>query len=310
MIDNQYDDEYNDEYGGFDPYNKNEDEYEDEQKVSEYYTLRRMQKNKMERKVRQSQMWLKRVQFFVRMAMLILLIFVGYKIVRVHQWYLTKDIFNSAKNSSLEISNNKIVPSYKILAALRRSEVPHKPIYRLETDEIKNNIMQLDPVENVYIRRFWFPARLQIIIEERVPVISITPELKVAPIAFFTKGGKLIGRDYMPLPKEYKTILVLSYGAKGDDYRSWDNEKIKLIEKIAKSVEANSGEKVEYIDFRNTKDIYIKVKTANIRLGTLDDNIFERINRIPSILPQIKTLDKSIKYVDLRWKNANYIKLG
>lgn len=298
-----YDNEYEYEY---------EDEYEEngEKKLSPYSAQRRMQKNRMERKIRQSQMWLRRFQLFARMVMIIALILFGYKLLKLPQWYLSKNVFNSLDNPSLEILNNKIVPSYKILAALRRSEVPHKPIYRLETDEIKNNIMQLDPIENVYIRRFWFPARLQIIVEERVPIISISPALNVAPVAFFAKGGKLIGRDYMPLPKSFKTVLVLSYGAKGDDYRSWDNEKIKLIEKVAKSVEANSSERVEYIDYRNAKDVYVKVKTANIRLGTLDDTVFERINRIPSILPQIKTLDKKIKYVDLRWKNANYIKLG
>lgn len=302
---NEYPNGYDNEY-------EYEDEYEEngEKKLSPYSAQRRMQKNRMERKIRQSQMWLRRFQLFARMVMIIALILFGYKLLKLPQWYLSKNVFNSLDNPSLEILNNKIVPSYKVLAALRRSEVPHKPIYRLETDEIKNNIMQLDPIENVYIRRFWFPARLQIIVEERVPIISISPALNVAPVAFFAKGGKLIGRDYMPLPKSFKTVLVLSYGAKGDDYRSWDNEKIKLIEKVAKSVEANSGERVEYIDYRNAKDVYVKVKTANIRLGTLDDTVFERINRIPSILPQIKTLDKKIKYVDLRWKNANYIKLG
>jgi cell division septal protein FtsQ len=210
----------------------------------------------------------------------------------------------------LEIANNKIVPSYKILAALRKTEVPNTPIYRFDTNEIKQDIMQLEPVENVYVRRLWFPARLQIIVEERTPIITISPKENVAPIAFFARGGKLIGRDYMPLPKSFKPILVLTYGSRGDDYRNWNNEKIKLIEKVAKAVKAISNEEVQYIDLRNANDVYVRVKTANIRLGKLDDTVFARIERIPSILPQIKTLDKKIKYIDLRWKNANYIKLG
>lgn len=292
--------------------NRYEGEYEngDEQKISEYYTHRRLQKNRMERKVRQSQMWLRRFQILTRMVTIVLLIFFGYSLLKLPQWYLHKNIFNSLNNPSLEILNNKIVPSYKILAALRRTEIPSKPIYRLETDEIKNNIMKLDPIEDVYIRRFWFPARLQIIVKEKDPIITISPAVNVLPVAFFARGGTLIGRDYMPLPKGFKTVLVLSYGSKGDDYRHWDNEKIRLIENVAKAVSENSNEEVEYIDLRNSKDVYVKVKTANIRLGDLDDTVFERISRISSILPQIKTLDKTIKYVDLRWKNANYIKLG
>lgn len=293
---------------------KKHDDYEqymeEEERISRYALERRMQKNQMERKVRQSQMWLSRLRILSRLFIIALMIFVGYKLLKVNQWYLDKNIFNSLNNPNLEILNNKIVPSYKILAALRRTEVPHTPIYRLKTDDIKKNIMQLDPIEDVYIRRFWFPARLQIIVEERTPIITVSPSETAPPIAFFAKGGKLIGRDYMPLPKSFKTILVISYGTRGDDYRGWSNEKIKQIEKVAKAVEANANEKVEFIDYRNPKDVYVKVKTANIRLGELDSTVFERINRIPTILPQVKTLDKTIKYIDLRWKNANYIKLG
>lgn len=285
-------------------------DYDEEMRLSQYSAQRRLAKNQMERKVRQSQMWLKRVQFLTSFVVIILMIFVGYKLLRLHQWYLDKDVFNSFNNEHLEILNNKIVPSYKILAALRRTEVPHTPIYRMETDEIRNNLLKLEPIDDVFIRRFWFPARLQVIVEERAPVITISPDVKVPPIAFFASGGKLIGRDYMPLPKSFKTILVLSYGTKGDDYRNWDNEKINLLVKVAKAVKESSNEEVEYIDCRIPKDVYVKLKTANIRLGELDETVFERIERIPSILPQVKTLDKKIKYIDLRWKDANYIKLG
>lgn len=293
---------------------ENHDDYEkymqEEERLSRFAEQRRIQKNQLERKVRQSKMWLGRLRVFMRLFIICLMIFCGYKLLKVNQWYLDKNVFNSLNNPSLEILNNKIVPSYKILAALRRTDVPHAPIYRLETGDIKKNIMQLDPIEEVYIRRFWFPARLQIIVEERTPIITVSPAENAPPVAFFASGGKLIGRDYMPLPKTYKTILVLSYGTHGDDYRSWNNEKIKTLEHVAKAVRANANEEVEYIDYRNPKDVYVKVKTVNIRLGEIDDGVFERINRIPTILPQVKTLDKTIKYIDLRWKDANYIKLG
>lgn len=293
-------------------YNKDFD-FEDENaelQVSQYCANRRLQKNQMERKIRKSQLWLGRARVVTRLVLTLLLIFFGFKLLKCHQWYLNKDVFNSLNNPYLEIDNNKIVPSYKVLAALRKTEVPNTPIYRFDTTEIKQDIMQLEPIENVYIRRFWFPARLQIIVEERTPIITISPKENVPPIAFFATGGKLIGRDYMPLPKSFKPILVLSYGTRGDDYRNWKWEKIKLIEKVAKAVKLNSNEEVQYVDLRNAKDVYVRVKTANIRLGKLDDTVFSRIERIPSILPQIKTLDKKIKYIDLRWKNANYIKLG
>ena len=82
-----------------------------------------------------------------------------------------------------------------------------------------------------------------------------------------------------------------------------------MLEHIARAVEANADEPVLYVDYRDTNDMYIKIETVLIRLGQMDDSILDRIKRIPSILPQVKMLDKKIKYVDLRWDDANFIKL-
>ena len=269
----------------------------------------RIRQYKQERSVRRSNLWMRRLKMLLRFLTIIALMFLCYKLIRMHQWYMSPHAFDSAESPYLEILNNKIVPDYYIIAALRKNEVPKVPIYMFNTDEIKNTIMQLDPVENVYIRRFWFPARLQIIVQERVPVLTISPDENVEPIAFFTKGGKLIGRDFLPLDKSFKTIKVLTYGTKGDDYRNWDKSRVDFIEKVAKTVKSVSKEPLEYIDLRNPKDVYIQIKNLSIRLGELDDTCFKRIVRLPSIMPQIQTLDKKIKYIDLRWKDASYMKL-
>ena len=102
---------------------------------------------------------------------------------------------------------------------------------------------------------------------------------------------------------------MLSYGNKGDDYRKWDLAKIKEIQKIVKYVETYSKEQVEYVDFRNPNDVYVKIKTVNIRLGKLDNEVYKRIERIPSILPQVKPVEKKVKYLDLSWDKVNYLKL-
>ena len=167
--------------------------------------------------------------------------------------------------------------------------------------------MQLEPIQDVYIRRFWYPARLQIIIIERTPLITISPDINVPPIAFFSSDGKLIGRDYMPLSPEFKTVRVITYGS-GDDYRNWDKTKVNNLRLLAATVEADSGEQVEYIDYRNPKDVYVKIPTVNIRLGSFNSGTFDKIHRIPSLLPQVKMLNKKVKYIDLRW-DTNYIKL-
>ena len=241
-----------------------------------YHQNRRLQQAKMQRQVRKSQRRLNQLRALWKMFITIGLICIGVFVLKMPQWRLHSNAFDSLNSPALEIVNNRIVPSQKILSALRRNQVPLKPIFMVKTDNLKKSIMQLDPIQDVYIRRFWFPARIQIIIIERTPAITIAPDEKVAPIAFFSSDGKLIGRDYMPLSSDFKVVRVITYGS-GDDYR-------------------------------NPQDVYVKITTANIRLGSFNAGTYEKIHRLPSLLPQVKMLNKKVKYIDLRW-DSNYIKL-
>ena len=272
-----------------------------------YNQNRRLKQAKMQRQVRQSQRRLARFRSYYKFFLIIGMILLGYVILKMPQWRLPSDAFDSLNSPALEIVNNRIVPSQKILSALRRNQVPTQPIFLVKTDNLKKSITQLEPIQNVYIRRFWFPARLQIIIIERIPVVTISPNLDVPPIAFFSVDGKLIGREYMPLTDNYDTVSVITYGS-GDDYRNWDVSKVNNFKKLANLVEIETGEKVEYIDYRDPKDVYIKIPSVNVRLGSLNSAVFDKIHRLPSLLPQVKMINKKVKYIDLRW-DSNFIKL-
>ena len=272
-----------------------------------YHQNRRLQQARMQRKIRQSQRRLIRLRAFWKFFLVVSLTALCFFILKMPQWRLHTNAFDSLNSPALEIVNNKIVPSQKILSALRRNQVPLQPIFLVKTDNLKKSIRQLEPVRDVYIRRFWFPARLQIIVIERTPAITISPDVDVPPIAFFSVDGKLIGREYMSRIDDYKTVKVITYGS-GDDYRNWDRTKVNNFKKLAATVEMDSGEEVEYIDYRNPKDVYVKIPTVNIRLGSFNAGTFDKIHRIPSLLPQVKMLNKKVKYIDLRW-DTNYIKL-
>lgn len=271
---------------------------------------RRVKINQMQRNVRRGKERLRWLRCWLRLFMIVLLVFLAYKVYKMPQWYLNKNVFSSASNNTLTIIENKITPTHRILSILRQYPVPQKPIYLFKTKEIEKEIEKLVPVKQVYIKRLWFPARLSIIVVERRPILRISPDPDVAPVAYFAEGGKLIGRDYLPINNgEKNTILVLTYGTKGDDYRNWDEKKIKKIETIVRAMEQFAGMSVEYIDMRNPKDVYIKLPVVNVRVGELDFMALSRVRNISAILPQIETLDKKIKYIDLRWQDAQYIKL-
>ena len=246
---------------------------------------------------------------FFRFIMTIVLLCGFVYISKMPQWYLPKDSFKKVAGTSVEIINNSIVKPQMIFALLKNTEVPNVPIYMAKTEHIRKEIKKLPPVKEVYIRRYAFPARLQIILKERVPVITISPDLKVQPVAAFSEDGVIMKKEFLPLDKNIKTILVLSYGNKGDDYTKWNAAKIHQIEEMVNYIETYSKEKVEYVDMRNPFDVYVKIKTVNIRLCRLDESLYNRIERLPSILPQVKLVDSKVKYLDLRWEKVFYLKL-
>lgn len=286
-----------------------EDFTEEYQRNPDAAIQRRVKANQLQRNVRRSKIKLNRLRAIVRLILIAFLIYGGYRLYHCKMWYVSANAFNSVENKSLKIIGNKITPSYKILNELRKTSVEHVPIFMLNTRELAKNVKQLRPIKDVYIRRFWWPARFVVMVDERIPILTISPSEDVAPIAFFAQGGVLIGRDYMPLNPSYKTYLVLTYGTRGDDYRNWDEKKVSRIEKLARMIEANSGEKIAYLDFRDPKDIYVKLQTTTLRIGELNSTAPKRVSEIAPIIEQVKKMDKPVKYIDLRWEEAHYIKL-
>lgn len=272
-----------------------------------YYRNHRLKQAKMQRQVRKTQRRLTKLRALYKTAVIIGMLLACFIIVKMPQWRLPSNAFDRIDTPVLEILNNQIVPAQKILSALRRTQVPTRPLFLVKTEALKESIKKLEPVQDVYIRRFWFPARLQIFIIERTPAVTIAPSPDVSPIAFFSSDGKLIGREYMPLDESYKTVTVITYGT-GDDYRNWDAAKITNFKKLAMMIEAETGETVEYIDYRDPKDVYVKIPTVNIRLGELNPSIFDKIQRLPSLIPQVKMINKKVKYLDLRW-DMSYMKM-
>ena len=272
-----------------------------------YRQKHRFRKRKLERQVKKSRRRLNKIRAWWKLFIIVMLIALCYAILKMPEWRLHSYAFDSLDNPALDIVNNKIVPSQKILSALRRNQVSTKPIFLVKTDNLKESIKQLEPVQDVYIRRFWFPARLKIIVVERTPALTISPDIEVEPIAFFSADGKLIGHDYMPLPEQYKTVRIITYGV-GDDYRNWDKAKVNNFKKLALMIEDASGEQIEYIDYRTPNDVYVKIPTVNIRLGSLNAGVYDKISRLRTLVPQVKMLNKKIKYLDLRW-DSNFIKL-
>lgn len=296
-------------------YNSNNNyESDDTNKVSKYQVARRRKQAQLKRQLKKTKKHIRVLLFFSRLSLIIFLVMLCYLIVRLKYWKLNPHAFESLGNTSIKIENNIIVPSERILKAIKENEVPTCPIFLMNTDDIKKSILEISPIQDVYIKRFWLPARIEVLVQEREPAITIAPNENVPPIAFYTKDGKLIGRAYLPLDPCFKTVKVLTYGSCSGAIK-FDEAKIKFILTIAKDIEQAAKEPVEYIDLRNPDDVYVQIPSVKIKLGSISaatyPDTLKKINGLPSILPKVKILNKKVKYLDLRWQNnLYYIKLA
>ena len=261
-----------------------------------------------ERQIRKQAKRLNRFKAFLRMVLFFVLIFSIYCFVNLKGWYLRSDAFTSPDIQTVEIINNKIVPTSVIYNSLKEIKVQHIPIFMMSVRPIKKELYKIPVIKTLYVRRFGFPPRIKIIVRERIPMAIIKTDLKQRPAAFITTDKIMVtSKDYMHLADTNSTLCILVKSS--DIKKDWNVDRVLFIEKIAKAVETYSKEKVSYVDMRNPLDVYVKIKTTSVRLGVLDSSVFDRIKRVYTILPQIHEVHEKIKYIDLSWDNVNYLKL-
>ncbi len=273
------------------------------------YQKRRLRVNKIRRQIMANRAMLKRVRILLSLVMMLCICFLMYKTLKLPQWYINPEKLALADKSVLLIQGNNITPDYKIINIVRQTQLPNVQIFRLDTKELEENILQLQTVKKVFIRRYWFPARLNVAIEERVPAFLLAPNLESEPNSALTTDGILIDHDYFPFKNPVKAKKLLTYGVRNGLDEVWDKKKVNELIKLTKTIEMYANQEVQYVDIRDKSDIYIMLKDYLIRFGEINDTALSRAKWIASILPQAEKYGKKTKYIDLRWEDSRYIRL-
>jgi len=276
--------------------------------MSFLYQKRKLKVNKTKRKIAATRAMLQRLRVLFALLMIIFISWLGIKILKLPQWYIDTEKLAKADPSVLKIQGNLITPDYKIINMIRQTELPHTQIFRLDTSELEKNISQLQPVKQVFVRRYWFPARLVITIDERTPAFLLAPNLESEPNSILSVDGVLIDHDYLPFNPSIKAKKLLTYGVKNGLDEVWDKKRVEEILKLIKAIEAYSNWQVQYVDFRKQNDIYIMLDKYLVRFGEIDSTAQKRVRKIASIIPKLNEY-KNIKYIDLRWEESTYLRL-
>ena len=273
-----------------------------------YAVERRLKQHKLRRQARRGEIAVRRIYKFCRFVFILFIFYSAYRLCATHFWYLPTNIYENP-SINLEVLGNRIVSTERIISEMKSVPLKKEPLYKINPAETTKQIEKLPPIKRAYIRRYWIPARLVVMIEEVTPVFTISPSEDAPDVAAFAITGELIPREFLPLKSNFKIPRILTYGTKGDDYQDWDVDRIKNLYKLSEMIEEFSGERVEYIDLRNPHNTFAKIQSVKLRLGEIDESIYERIKSIHDILPQIKPMIDKVQYVDLSWKESKYLKM-
>ena len=273
------------------------------------YQRRRLKVNKIRRQIYSNRIILQRLRVLLSFVLIIGISYFCYWALKLPQWYINSEKLAKASSDTLKIYGNVITPSYKIINMVRQTQLPSVQIFRLDTTELEKNISQLQSIKKVYVRRYWFPARLIVNVEERTPVFLLAPNLESEANSALTSDGVLIDKEYLPLSPSIQTKKMLTYGVKDGKDEVWDKKRVDELLKIIKAFEHASGQEVQYIDLRNQKDVYVMLEEYAIRVGEINDTIFARIKWIATILPEARKYADKVKYIDLRWEDSYYLRL-
>ena len=244
----------------------------------------------------------------LRALLIALLIFCGYKLLTSSQWYYSQSMFNSVKNKNFIIVGTYITSKDKVLDVMKKVQIPRRPLYMLDVKAFEDRISEIETVKSVFVRRYWFPARMQIVIEDKMPILMVAPDEKSEPIAFFVEDGTLLSSDLLPKNEKIYPLKVITNGKNSNDnFVNWKQDRLNQLTELAEKVSLFSGEDVEYIDIRDANNTYIKIQSVLINLGEMNDTAYSRLKSIASILPNLDKIDEKIKYIDLRWDVVKYV---
>jgi cell division septal protein FtsQ len=270
------------------------------------YSKRKLGQLKKRRDLRKTKISMVRFRFFARVIAILALIFGFSKVVDLPQWYLDKNIFAYYPNYSVEIKGNSIVSEQQIMQKLKNIKIPDKPVYLVDTKPIEKQILKLVPVKKVFIRRYWFPARLRIVVDERTPVLAVAPTPKAPIVAVFTNDEgtvKILNNEYLPLPSSIKSVYkIISYDANSMNKLS----SVEYLTKFAIYTENATGQKLEYLDIRNPDDVFVQLKEVKLRIGKIKGiSTFANVDKVISALPEAMKIKNQIEYIDLRWDDVS-----
>lgn len=199
-------------------------------------------------------------------------------------------------HGNLKITGNRLVSKQEILDRL--SVPQNTPLYRLNPQWIQGQLTGVPAISRVAVRRWLFPARLEMIVIERqalVPVVggandrwmdqegfvfSASPKLMKPRYAVKVHTGLQVGQQFPPEVRAPLFELIAAWPGKTDGR----------------------------VDMRNPKDVFASIDGWPVRLGELDE-ISTKFGMFTHLKPLAEKYKDRLEYINVRHPMAPTFKL-
>jgi hypothetical protein len=296
--------------------------YETQHRAREHQKMLRLRRRRKKQQV-----------LFNRFRFVLKLLFAGGMVFGL--WQLLQAPFWRFDQPRFRLENNHLLTRTQILPFL--GPYLGKPLPQVDVGRITIQIQKKYPiVDYVAIRRELFPARLNVIVREKMPWAQISSgtvlphsaksvqkkeELKTLPEAVVStaplpqpvlekpygllteKGAISLASSahlapYSPkiYPKRRIEVLILQPSTR---YR---RAYINSLRQFIWKAHQLRGLHLQWTDARQPEHVTFHFHETNVVLGRLNDSAEQRLLRILTIMPKLKELKDVVDGVDLQWE--------
>ncbi len=205
-------------------------------------------------------------------------------------------------DTDIKVRGNIYVSTDQIKSLL--AESLHKPIFQVDPSKLEKKIASLEGVKHVFVKRAAFPKpQLSVEVLEEFPWATLSSGPEGVNEAVIAESGRVIPLSKFPnFPqpklKIYGPSNIKMMPAAVKQWATW----ISYIEKqVSQSVTA--------IDLRKPFDVAVETDHLDLKLGTLDNTVTERLGRLISIIDVLNTYKGKLQHVDLALDNNIPLKM-
>lgn len=301
----------------------NEDNVHEEPELSPQELRERQAQNlRARRRKKKRQVFWNRLRLILKLGLAMLWVTMLWELVQSPIWRLDAPRF--------ALENRHLLTKEQIIPLLR--PWVGKPLYEVDVGKIAHRIQaQFPVVAHVAVRRRLFPARLDIMLTEKMPWAELralpppesdaefpgtsqTPSRANSANRKVFQEGRLSGRPYALIAENtFIPLQGMVYDTKlypgrtvepvilspSTPYRTYY---IEMLRQFTWKARRLAGLHLLWTDARQPDRVSLRFRETTVILGRLDSTAEERMARLIPLIPKINELHGAIEAVDLRWE--------